>query len=163
MRVIITTFSIAAVLAAADPAAAQAGKSASGKPAIRACDVLTPEMVAKYDTQDPKLRKLIPREEEAMGTHGSSCDDGGIRIQVNPFANSDTYRKKPEKDWVPVSGVGDTAYFHNNRNRWAELIVWSGSHHFTIQLSVPNGGTAESVKPNTIGLATAIVAKLKSL
>ncbi len=158
MRVIITSFSIAAALAAADPAAAQAGK-----PAIRACDVMTPDMVAKYDTQDPKIRKLIPRNEEAMGPHGSSCSDGGIRIQVNPFANPDTYRKKPQKDWVAISGVGDTAYFHNNWDRWAELIVWSGSHHFTIQLSVPNGGTAESVKPNTIGLATAMIARLKSM
>ena len=163
MRVIVTSISIVACLAAASPAAAQAGKPASGKPAIRACDVLTQEMVAKHDTQDPKLRKLIPRNEEALGPGGSSCSDGGIRIQVNPFANSDVYRKKPQKDWVAVSGVGDTAYFHNNRDRYAELIVWSGSHHFTIQLSVPNGGTAESVKSNTIGLATAMIARLKSM
>ena len=163
MRVISTLFSIVAGLAAANPAAAQAGQSASGKPAVRACEVLTQEMVAKYDTQDPKLRKLIPRHEEPIGSHGSSCDDGGIHIQINPFLRSDTLRKSPRKDWQALSGVGDTAYFHNNKDRWAELMVWSGAHHFTIQLSVPNGGTAESVKPNTIGLANALIAKLKSM
>jgi hypothetical protein len=163
MRVHITSLSIVAWLAAAGPAVAQSGKPPSGKPAIRACEVLTRDMVAKYDTHDAKLRALIPREEEAIGSHGSSCDDGGIMIQVNPFLRSDDLRKSPPKDWQAVSGVGDTAYFHNNGNRWAELMVWTGSHHFTIQLSVPNGGTAESIKPNTIGLATAVIARLKSM
>lgn len=157
MRVIIALFSIVACLAGANQAAAQ------GKSAIRACEVLTPEMVQKYDTQDPKIRKLIPRDEEAIGSHGSSCNDGGIFVQINPFLRSDTYRKSPQKDWQALSGVGDTAYFHNNRDRWAELMVWSGAHHFTIQLSVPNGGTAEAVKPNTIGLANALIARLKSM
>ena len=158
MRVSVALLSIVVCLAAASPAVSQ-----SGKPAIRACEVLTRDMVAKYDTQNPKLRDLIPRQEESIGSHGSSCDDGGILIQINPFLRSDVYRKSPPKDWQAVTGVGDTAYFRNNGNMWAELMVWTGTHHFTIQLSVPNGGTAESAKPNTIGLATAIVAKLKSL
>jgi len=158
MRVSVTLLSIVAWLAAASPAVSQ-----SGKPAIRACEVLTREMVVKYDTLNAKLRDLIPRQEESIGSHGSSCDDGGILIQVNPFPRSDVYRKSPPKDWQAVSGVGDTAYFHNNANRWAELMVWTGNHHFTIQLSVPDGGTAESVKPNAMGLATALVAKLKSM
>ena len=157
MRVI-TSLSLVACLAAAGPAPAQ-----SGKPAIRACEVLTRDVVAKFDTGNPKMRDLIPREEEAIGSHGSSCNDGSIFVQIDPFLNSDSYRKSPAKDWQPVSGVGDTAYFHNNRDRYAELMVWSGRHHFTIQLSVPDGRTAEAVKPNTIGIATALIAKLKSM
>jgi len=157
MRVI-TSLSLVACLAAASPAPAQ-----SGKPAIRACEVLTRDVVAKFDTGNPKMRDLIPRNEEAIGSHGSSCNDGSIFVQIDPFLNSDSYRKSPAKDWQAVSGVGDTAYFHNNRDRYAELMVWSGRHHFTIQLSVPDGRTAEAVKPNTIGIATALVAKLKSM
>ena len=157
MRVI-TSLSLVACLAAASPAPAQ-----SGKPAIRACEVLTRDVVAKFDTGNPKMRDLIPRDEEAIGSHGSSCNDGSIFVQIDPFLNSDSYRKSPAKDWQAVSGVGDTAYFHNNRDRYAELMVWSGRHHFTIQLSVPDGRTAEAVKPNTIGIATALVAKLKSM
>jgi len=157
MRVI-TSLSLVACLAAASPAPAQ-----SGKPAIRACEVLTRDVVAKFDTGNPKMRDLIPRDEEAIGSHGSSCNDGSIFVQIDPFLNSDSYRKSPAKDWQAVSGVGDTAYFHNNRDRYAELMVWSGKHHFTIQLSVPDGRTAEAVKPNTIGIATALIAKLKSM
>ena len=157
MRVI-TSLSLVACLAAASPAPAQ-----SGKPAIRACEVLTRDVVAKFDTGNPKMRDLIPRNEEAIGSHGSSCNDGSIFVQIDPFLNSDSYRKSPAKDWQAVSGVGDTAYFHNNRDRYAELMVWSGKHHFTIQLSVPDGRTAEAVKPNTIGIATALIAKLKSM
>ena len=162
MRVI-TSLSLVACLAAASSTAAQSGKPASGKPAIRACEVLTRDVVAKFDTGNPKMRDLIPREEEAIGSHGSSCNDGSIFVQIDPFLNSDSYRKSPAKDWQAVTGVGDTAYFHNNRDRYAELMVWSGRHHFTIQLSVPDGRTAEAVKPNTIGIATALVAKLKSM
>jgi hypothetical protein len=40
-------------------------------------------------------------------------------------------------------------------------MVWTGPHHFTIQLGVPVGGTVESIKPNTIALAHAIIAKLR--
>jgi hypothetical protein len=159
----ITSLSIVACLAAASPGGAQPGKPAPGKPAIRACEVLTRDVVAKFDTGNPKMRDLIPRNEEAIGSHGSSCDDGSIFVQIDPFLNAESLRKSPAKDWQAISGVGDTAYFHNNRDRYAELMVWSGGHHFTIQLSVPDGRTAEAVKPNTIGIATALIAKLKSM
>jgi hypothetical protein len=160
---LITSLPLVACLAVATAAAAQPGKPASAKPAIRACDVLTRDVVAKFDTGNPKMRDLIPRQEEAIGAHGSSCDDGSIFVQINPFVNADSYRKSPPKDWQPVSGLGDAAYFRNNRDRYAELMVWTGGHHFTIQLSVPDGRTAEAVKPNTIGIATALIAKLKSM
>jgi len=57
--------------------------------------------------------------------------------------------------------VGDAAFFHNKANTYAELMVFTGANHFTIQLGVPMGGTVESVKPNAIGLAQAIIAKLR--
>ena len=161
MRVIVIALSLVGCLAGTP--AAQSSRPASGKGVISACALLTPDLVEKYDTHDPKLRKLIPRSEEAIGTQGSSCDDGGIMIQVNPFGRPDDLRKSPPKDWQPISGIGDTAYFRNNGDRWAEVVVWTGAHHFTIQLSVPNGGTAESIKPKVTGLATALVARLKSM
>ena len=159
----ITALPLVAGLAVANPVAAQPAKPASGKNVIRACEVLTRDVVAKFDTGNPKMRDLIPRSEEAIGSHGSSCDDGSIFVQIDPFLNSDSLRKSPPKDWQAVAGVGDTAYFRNNRDRYAELMVWSGRHHFTIQLSVPDGRTAEAVKPNTIGIATALIAKLTSM
>ena len=162
MRVAVTTFSMIVCLAA-NFTAAQSVKPGSAKPATSACALLTPDLVEKYDTQDPKLRKLIPRSDEPTAPQGSACDDGGILLQLDPFAGHAGLRKSPPKDWQSMTGVGDTAYFRNNGDRWAEVIVWTGTHHFTIQLSVPNGATAESIKPKVTGLATALVAKLKSL
>ena len=161
MRVIISTFSIVVSLTVVNPSAAQTGQPPS-KYDLRACDVLTRDLVAKYDTGNPKMRDLIPRSAEPTAKNGSSCHDGSILIQLDPFPGS-SLRTSPPKDWVAISGVGETAYFHNNRNNYAELMAWTGKHHFTIQLSVPSGSTAEAVKPNTIGLATALVAKLKSM
>ena len=163
MRVITAMSILALAAVATGTATAQSAKPAPGKSAIRACEVLTRDVVAKFDTGNPKMRDLIPRTEEPIGSHGSSCDDGSIFVQIDPFVNSDSLRKSPAKDWQTVAGVGDTAYFHNNRDRYAELMVWTGSHHFTIQLSVPDGSTAEKVKPNTVGIATALIAKLKSM
>ena len=157
------TLSLVACLAAGAAAAQSTTKPATGKSAIRACSLLTRDLATKYGTHNPKLFELFKPEEEAIGTHGSSCSDGGIFLQVDPFVQSDNLRQSPAKDWQPVAGVGDTAFFHDNRGRYAELIVWSGSHHFTLQISVPDGKTAESVKPNATALATALIAKLKSL
>ena len=32
-----------------------------------------------------------------------------------------------------IRGVGDDAYLHNNRNRYAELVVRAGKHLLTLQ------------------------------
>ena len=80
---------------AASAAAQSTAKPASGTPAIRACSLLTRDLVAKYDTFNPKMRDLFKPEEEAIGTHGSSCNDGGILLQVDPFVRHDVLRKSP--------------------------------------------------------------------
>ncbi|WP_413936684.1 hypothetical protein [Nitrospira sp. BLG_1] len=138
----------------------------AGKSRISACALLTEDLVTKFDTTPPHLRqsgvlKQFKPTEEPVGPNGSYCDDGQIGLQVNPFSMADELRKSPGKDWQPVSGVGDTAFFHNNRDQYAELMVWTGPHHFTIQLSVPVGGTADSIKSNVIGLANGIIPKLR--
>jgi hypothetical protein len=141
--------------------ASQAGSGAAvGKP-ISACALLTPDVMEKFDTAEPATRKLFKPEEESIGANGTYCAHGGVILQVNPFARSEDLLKSPGKDWQNVTGIGDTAYFRNNRDRHAEVMVWTGPHHFTIQLDVPTGGTVESIKPKAIGLATAIAAKLR--
>lgn len=40
-------------------------------------------------------------------------------------------------------------------------MVWTGAHHFTIQLGVPEGSTPDAIKPNTIELARALIPKLR--
>jgi hypothetical protein len=135
---------------------------AAGKPRIGACSLLTRDVIMKFGTENGKrFVDLLKPNESPMGTSGSSCGYGGIQFQLDPFPRSEQLRKSPQKDWQAVSGVGETAYFHNNANRWAELMVWSGAHHFTIQQDVPMGSTAEAMKPNTIALANYIITKLR--
>jgi len=142
--------------------ASQSRGAASTGGRIGACSLLTRDVIMKFGTENGKrFVDLLKPNEEPMGTTGSSCGYGGVQFQLDPFARSEQLRKSPGKDWQPVSGVGETAYFHNNANRWAELMVWSGAHHFTIQQDVPMGSTAEAMKPNTIALANYLITKLR--
>jgi hypothetical protein len=138
-----------------------ASQPRGGKPPISACSLLPADLVLKVGGINPQAVKILKPEEEAMGTTGSACEYGDIRLQGDPFARSEGLRKSPGKDWQPVSGVGDTAFFHANGRNYAELMVWTGAHHFTIQFGVPIGSTPEAIKPKTIELANAIIPKLR--
>ena len=150
-----------AIAASSSPVATQQRESSPRPDRISACSLLSRELVRKVSPVDRKPAFELPPEEEPIGQKGSSCEYGGIGLQVNPFARADEMRKSMGKEWEPVSGVGDTAFFRNNRNLFAELLVWTGAHHFTIQMGVPTDGTAEKIKPNTIALANAIIPQLK--
>jgi hypothetical protein len=133
--------------------------AAGAKPRISACSVMPRELVAKLEA-NPQLLKYSKMEEEPIGASGSYCDYGSLGLQINPFA-SNSKPASPGKEWQPVAGVGDAAFFRSNRGMWAELIVWTGPHHFTIQYSIRQGSTAEATKPTTIELARAIIPKLR--
>src|SRR5687767_5442714 len=108
---------------------------AAGKPPISACSLLPTDLVMKVGGLNPKMVDYIKPSEEAMGTTGSACNYGGLRLQVDPFTPAGLERilkTETAKTWVPVSGVGDAAYFNNNRDRYAELVVRTGTHVFTI-------------------------------
>lgn len=127
---------------------------------IGACSLLTREMVEKVLTGNKEAFKYMQPDERPIGTHGSFCDYGVI-FQLNPFLRHEEMRKSPPKEWRPVTGLGDTAFFHNNKNLFGELVVWTGAHHFTIQMTAPAGGTVESIRPNLIALANAVIPKLR--
>jgi hypothetical protein len=137
----------------------RAGGDATGQPAIPACSILTKDLVAPF-TQNKKVLDLIPPEEESLGASGAACEYGLVRLQLYPSARAQQKRTAP-KEFQPVSGVGEAAYFRNNRNNYAELLVWTATHYFTLQVSVPMGSTAEAIKPNTIALANSVIAKLR--
>jgi hypothetical protein len=159
MRQVIASVVMMGCFAAPLFASQSPGAAAAGNP-ISACSLLSPELVEKF-TENKKLLKLFKPEETPVGAKGTHCEHGDIGLQVNPFARPGELRKSPGKDWQPVTGVGDTAFFRANRSDYAELLVWTGPHHFTIQLSVPSGSTPEAIKPNTIALAHAIIPKLR--
>jgi hypothetical protein len=141
----------------------QARGAAAGTSAIRACSLLPKDLVMKVSGVVNKLIFDMPPQEESIGRSGSMCDYADITLQIDAFTAEriEEIGKAKGKEWVPVSGVGDRAYFRNNKNNYAELIGSVGAHTFTIQMSVPTQGTAEGMKPNAIALANTIVPKLR--
>ena len=138
------------------PGTIQAPKPATQR--ISACAVMPRQLVEKYEP-NKQLFKYLKPEEEPIGTIGSYCDYGTLGLQVNPFGV--TKPSSPGKEWLPVAGVGDGAYFRDNQGRWAEMIVWSGRHHFTLQYSIHAGKSADAMKPLLSEFAAAIIPKLQ--
>jgi hypothetical protein len=130
---------------------------AAGQPAVRACAVLTKDLVAPF-TENKKVLDLLPPNEEALGTSGTACNYGSVRLQLFPGRGG-----KPSvsaKDLQPITGAGDGGLFRSNRDRYAELMVWTSKYRVDLQVSVPSGRTAEAIKPDVVALARAILAKL---
>jgi len=130
---------------------------AGAQPAPRACSVLTRDLVEPF-TENKKILDLIPPEEEVMGTQGTACEHGSVRLQLFPGRGG---KGSMTGDGLqPISGPGWNGFFRSNRNSYAELAVWTAKHSFTLQISVPTGGTAEAMRPNVVALANTIIAKL---
>jgi len=132
---------------------------AAGPARIKACSLLPKEEVKKHLPWIPALDRM-PIEEEPVGNSGSSCNYPTVFIQVLPFSQGmiDLMRKKSGIE--TIRGIGDEAYLHNNRNRYAELVVRAGKYLLTLQANMD--GKIESVKPGVLNLAKALVTKLPS-
>ena len=131
----------------------------------RACSLLDKELVEQvspYDKQALDLVLKVPPNEDAAGQAGSQCDYGGITLAVDTFSPG-AFDKMRERDrtWMPVAGLGDRAYFRDNKGRWSELYVVVGSRVLSIQMAVPTGRTAASIQPNAVALAKAVLPKLR--
>jgi hypothetical protein len=137
---------------------AGSGGTAAAQPAVRACAVLTRDLVAPF-TENKKVLDLIPPSEEALGTSGTACNYGAVRLQLFPGRGGKPTVSAPGLQ--PISGAGDGGFFRNNRDRYAELMVWTSRHRLDLQVSVPSGRTAEAIRPDVVALANAILAKLK--
>lgn len=135
----------------------RSGGPAAGPPAVRACAVLTKDLVAPF-TENKSVLDLIGPQEEVLGTSGTACEYGAVRLQLFPGRGGK--RTASARGLEPISGAGEGGYFRSNRNRYAELMVWTGKHSLDLQVSVPSGRTAEAIKPDVVALANAILAKL---
>jgi len=142
-------------------------QGATGAPPIKACAVLTKEVLAQttpLEKQGFDLVMRVPPDEDVFGTRGSACHYGTVTLQIDPFlpATVERARATSKTPYTPVAGVGDSAYFHDNRGTYAELfVIFGGSRVLTIQMSVPMGKTAAALQPNVIALAKAVLPKLK--
>jgi hypothetical protein len=143
-------------------ASAGSSQKAADRPVLRACSLLTRDLAARV-TPANKVVLTIPPSEESLGASGSACSYAGIELQVDPFTPTrlDALAKERGKAWAPVEGVGDAAYFFDNRGEYAELYARVGGHVFTIQMDVPDGSSVSSIKANVVTLAKALVPQLK--
>ena len=158
MRQLVTSFLIAGCVSSSALAFQARSGAPVARPAIRACAILTRDLVLPF-AANPKVLELIPPEEETLGTYGEACEWGVVRLQIYP--NNRSERKAPAKEWQVQTGVGEAAYFRNNPNGYAELMAWSGTTEITLQVSVPTGSTAEAMRPKAVALANAVFAKLR--
>jgi len=149
--------SLTAAACLSSPVDAFEARGGGSGPGIKACSILTRDLVEPF-TENKRVLDLIPPEEETSGT-SSACEYGVVRLQHTPTGPGG--ERKAPKEFEPLAGVGEKAFFRNNRNTYAELLVWSGAHYFTLQVSVPTGSTAEAIKPKTVALANAILRKLR--
>jgi hypothetical protein len=162
LETVVLTFIAASVagataLAVDGPQAASPGAKTDR---ISACSLVSRAEVKKLLPWAPHVDQ-VANQEDPIGTTGSSCAYPTVHVQVMPFSQRmiDTARKNGKLE--PVSGVGDEAHFHDNRNRYAELYVKAGKHLLTLQANVPVGKTSDSVKPAVVALAKAFVEKLR--
>jgi hypothetical protein len=161
MRNVIASLLVIGLFSSIGTAGQSRSGGAAGTPALKACSLLTKELAMKVSGAANKAVFNLPPDEEPVGKSGSACEYADIRLQIDPFAWSVLEASaKKDKTWAPVSGVGDGAYFQPGRN-FAGLMGHVGAHTFTIQMGVPFQSTAETVKPNVLALAQAIIPKLK--
>jgi hypothetical protein len=142
------------------PLAAQAAK---GTPP-GACSLLTRELVLRFtpETDKAELSRLFstPPEEHRLGADGSLCDYAGLTVALNAV-HPESFEAKLRKDkaWVPVSGLGNVAWFRSVMGAMGELYVRSGPRTLGVAITIPPGRTAESIKPNAVALAKAVLSR----
>lgn len=147
----------------ATSAAAFQGRTggAASSATASACSILTRDLVVPF-AENKKVLDMLPPEEETLAGSGSACEWGVVRLQLYPAARGAAQKATaPNKEFQPVAGAGDAAFFRNNRNTYAELVVWTGMHYFTLQVGVPTGRTAEAIRPDVLALANAVIKKLR--
>ena len=174
MRRVMTSILVAGCVSSS-ALAVQAGSS--GAAAGKACALLPRDLVMKILPADRKkeLEREKPEDDpfaedlKAAGRPvrpGMTCKYGPVLLELDGLAkpadirNGVRARTKPYEKFEPIPGVGDAAFFRAN-SAWASMYVWTGSHHFTVELGAGQLPDATGLKPNAIELAKGIVARLR--
>jgi len=153
---LVVAVSVSALAGQKPPAAAPGSKAGS----IKACSLVTRAEVKKLLPWAPHVDQL-PEEEQPIGSTGSSCAYPTVVIQVLQGSSGMIEAAKKQDELEAVPGLGEEAYFRNNKNRYAEVFVKTGNYVVTLQGDVPTGKTPESIKPSVVALARLLVEKLR--
>jgi hypothetical protein len=125
---------------------------------VEVCKLVPKDEVKRHLPWIDALDQL-PIEEEAIGTSGSSCNYPTVFVQVLQFSQGSIDALRKDGPLETISTVGDEAYFRNNKNRYAELMVKVGPRMLTLQAD--GEGKMDTVKPKVIELAKVYVAALR--
>ncbi len=125
---------------------------------VEVCKLVPKDEVKRHLPWIAALDQL-PIEEEPIGISGSSCNYPTVFVQVLPFSQGSIDALRKEGPLEPIAAVGDEAYFRNNKNRYAELMVRVGPRMLTLQAD--GEGKMDAAKLQVIELAKAYVAALR--
>jgi hypothetical protein len=128
------------------------------QPPVKVCSLLPKSEVKKHLPWIAALDGMQP-EETPIGTRSSSCNYPSVDIQVLFFKQETVDALKKLDGVEKLSGIGDEAYFRNNRGDYAEVFVKVGNRILTVQGNVNNN--MPTVKAGAISLAKALVEKLR--
>ena len=88
----------------------------------------------------------------------ASANYPNAHIRIFGFHPNNVEEMKKGRPVETLSGLGDEAWYRNNRNRYAEVFVRKGTYAVTVQGS--SNVSIEVAKAGAISLAKALVAKL---
>ena len=131
-----------------------------------ACSFLNRDLVKQVSgpVSEPLLDIILdqPPQEEPAGP-GTACFYADIVLQIDAMSPEfvEQYGSSGQGGLTEVSGVGDRAYYRDNRGNYAEVIGVVGKRTYTVQLGVPQESNPEEMKHHAITLAKAIVAQLE--
>ena len=143
--------------------ASAGAQTGSATPAIKACSLLTRELVEKASAAGKQAIAAAQPQEVNLGGSRRGCQWGDVLVQVDPVPASrlGELGKSDPASWESIPGVGDAAYFHNVKDAMAEMFVRVGPRTVGILMDVPAGSKAAAIKPKFVALAQAIVPKLR--
>lgn len=140
--------------------ASQAGSKPAAGQRIRVCSILTREIVMRVSTPDGKALAERARPIDDPVPDIASCQIGRASLMVDPFPRPEATRKSLGKQWQPVPGIGDAAYYMGDKS-FGNLYVFASPRNFSIEISVGPSDTPEGVKASAIALAKEVAPKLR--
>ena len=151
--------SLAGMLAVA--IALVAGGTGEAAPAVNACALLTKSELRPF----LKDRAIDQSPGEQYGTgSGTTCSYPGAAIQIDtyPFSVYESTWSRDKGNLEQISGLGDAAYLYRNARAFgAEIAVRVGQRVLAAQVDLDQGESMDSARTRVIGLARAVVAKLR--
>ena len=159
MRRLVFPVLIGLIAAISQTGAAQQKGAGAPKP-VEVCKLLPKDEVKKHLPWE-KMFDQMPLEEEAIGTTGSSCNYPTVHVQVMLFTKGFVDAARKTGTLETISGLGDEAYFRNNKDEYAEVFVRVGSRLLTLQADADDN--ANAAKPKVISLAKVYVEKLRGI